>query len=195
MEGTIIESGYFGNSSSNIVHIKNFVDPITISKTYDFCKQIKSFTKIDEDDTWNNRVLQGEDFLASNPKLYKRINFIYLNRLKRKIEDKFKFLINEPQASIAIWRPGDYQPPHADKEQPDGSPNPFPFYDLSSLIYINNDYEGGEIFFPQHDIELKPSPGDAVFFPGDRNYLHGVNKIESGMRFTIPVFWTAKEKL
>lgn len=195
MEGTIVDSGYFGKSSENIVYIKNFVDKKTIDQTYEFCKKINNFCKMQDNEVWDNRVYNPGDFQKDNPSLYKKIKFIYANKLKNEIEKKFGFLLEEKDPSIVIWRPGDFQPPHADKEQPDGSPNQFPFYDLSSLIYINDDYEGGEIFFPQHDLEIRPSAGDAVFFPGDRNYLHGVNEIKSGIRFTIPIFWTAKEKL
>lgn len=191
---TIVESGYFGQSKNNIVYIKNFVDPITILEIYNFCKNIKDFKKTD-DVTWSNRVMEPDDFQKVSPELFKKIKHIYLNRLKKQIEEKFNVVVKKADPSIVIWRPGDNQPPHADKEEPDGSPNRSPFYDLSSLIYINDDYDGGEIFFPQHDIEINPSAGDAVFFPGDKFYLHGVNEIKNNNRFTIPVFWTVIEKL
>jgi len=195
MEGTIIESGNFGQSSDNIVHIKNFVDKVTISKLYEFSKNIKNFTQMQGNETWDNRVYGPESFQNDSNQLYTKVNDVYAKRLKKEIEKVLGFLLEDRNPSIVIWRPGDFQPPHADKEQPDGSPNPFPFYDLSSLIYINDDYKGGEIYFPQHDIEIKPSAGDAVFFPGDRFYLHGVKELKEGLRFTIPIFWTAKEKL
>jgi hypothetical protein len=195
MSQTIINSGYFGQSSDNIVHVKNFVDKVTISKLYEFSKNIKNFTQMQGNETWDNRVYGPESFQNDSNQLYTKVNDVYAKRLKKEIEKVFGFLLEDRNPSIVIWRPGDFQPPHADKEQPDGSPNPFPFYDLSSLIYINDDYKGGEIYFPQHDIEIKPSAGDAVFFPGDRFYLHGVKELKEGLRFTIPIFWTAKEKL
>jgi hypothetical protein len=75
---------------------------------------------------------------------------------------------------------------------PDGSPNPFPTYDINSLFYWNDDFEGGELYYPQHDIVVKPKPGLAVVHPGDIHYLHGVKPIISGERFTTPAFYTVE---
>jgi predicted 2-oxoglutarate/Fe(II)-dependent dioxygenase YbiX len=72
----------------------------------------------------------------------------------------------------------------------DGSPNPFPDYDLNSLFYYNDDFEGGELYYPDHDISIKPKPGLAVLHPGDINYLHGVKMVTAGERFTTPAFYT-----
>jgi hypothetical protein len=45
------------------------------------------------------------------------------------------------------------------------------WYDLASLFYFNDEYEGGELYFPvQHGIEFQPKAGAAYFFPGDRHY-------------------------
>jgi len=100
-------------------------------------------------------------------------------------------------AAVVRWLPGQFQEPHADKElhigEDKGKPNDFPYYDLSGLFYINNDYEGGELYFPQHGIKFKPKAGSAYFFPGDMNYIHGVTEITSGIRYVCPFFWTILE--
>ena len=56
---------------------------------------------------------------------------------------------------------------------------------LSILTYLNNDYEGGYLYFPDFDYYLKPDPGDVVMFPGSLHYVHGVSKITSGVRYAI----------
>ena len=58
-----------------------------------------------------------------------------------------------------------------------------------SLFYLNDDYEGGELYFPLQDVKFKPKKGAAYFFPGDKNYIHGVTEIKSGIRYTCPFFW------
>jgi hypothetical protein len=83
--------------------------------------------------------------------------------------------------------------PHADKQLPNGEPNDFPWFDIAGLFYLNDDYEGGELYFPNQGIEFKPKPGAAYFFPGDLNYVHGVREIKSGIRYVIPFFWTIKK--
>jgi hypothetical protein len=59
----------------------------------------------------------------------------------------------------------------------------------SAVIYINDDYLGGELYFPQHGIEIKPKPGMFAAFPGNDNYLHGIKKSFEKNRYTISI-WT-----
>jgi len=56
---------------------------------------------------------------------------------------------------------------------------------LACLIYLNDDYDGGEIYFPRQEISIKPKAGTLITFPGSLHYIHGVNKIISGTRYTI----------
>jgi predicted 2-oxoglutarate/Fe(II)-dependent dioxygenase YbiX len=83
--------------------------------------------------------------------------------------------------------------PHADSENPDGIPHPFPWRDFASVIYLNDDYDGGTIYFPNLNIELKPLPGTLITFPGTLRYLHGVRRVTGGMRHTIASFITFDE--
>lgn len=56
---------------------------------------------------------------------------------------------------------------------------------LTVLIYLNNDYEGGEIVFPDHDLKIKPEKGEMIAFPSNRLFKHEVTPIISGHRFAI----------
>jgi hypothetical protein len=62
-------------------------------------------------------------------------------------------------------------------------------YHMSSIVYLNDNYEGGEIFFPTHDLLIKPKQGDLIIFPGNLNYAHQVNSVTSGDRYTIPIWY------
>lgn len=53
-------------------------------------------------------------------------------------------------------------------------------------IFLNDDYEGGEITFPNSNKALKPPTGSLLLFPGFRSE-HGVNEITSGVRINILV--------
>ena len=120
-----------------------------------------------------------------------------IDRLKPYIESLFNVEAEPTHPAIVRWLPGQFQKPHADKELHDknneGQPNDFPHYDIASLFYLNDDYKGGELYFPLQNIKIKPVPGTAYFFPGDRNYIHGVTEIISGIRYVIPFFWTVKK--
>jgi predicted 2-oxoglutarate/Fe(II)-dependent dioxygenase YbiX len=62
--------------------------------------------------------------------------------------------------------------------------------DLSLLIYLDNDYEGGELAFPNFDFRLRPRAGMLVIFPSDSRYLHGAMPVTRGIRHAI-VSWCA----
>jgi hypothetical protein len=92
--------------------------------------------------------------------------------------------------NYARWPVGYELQPHADSENPGGAPHPFPWRDFASVIYLNDDYVGGEIYFPNLGIELKPEPRTLIVFPGTLFFLHGVRRVERGMRHTIASFLT-----
>lgn len=60
--------------------------------------------------------------------------------------------------------------------------------DLSVVYFINDDFSGGELFFPALDLVIEPEAGTLVCFPSDHNYVHGVRPVTSGHRYTI-VTW------
>jgi hypothetical protein len=64
----------------------------------------------------------------------------------------------------------------------------------SMIFYINNDYEGGELYFPALGFEYKPKPGDFVTFPSYEKYTHGVKPVLSGSaRYVLAGFaWEAE---
>lgn len=64
-----------------------------------------------------------------------------------------------------------------------------PSIKYATILYINDDYIDGEIFFPNLDISLRPNPGDLLFFPGDDKHKHGVKHVGTGpIRYVIVGF-------
>jgi predicted 2-oxoglutarate/Fe(II)-dependent dioxygenase YbiX len=60
--------------------------------------------------------------------------------------------------------------------------------DLSVVYFINDDFSGGELFFPALDLVVEPEAGTLVCFPSDHNYIHGVRPVTAGHRYTL-VTW------
>lgn len=50
-----------------------------------------------------------------------------------------------------------------------------------AVVYFNDDYEGGEIYYPDYDYWYKPKAGSMAMHEG--NTRHGVKKVTSGERF------------
>ena len=78
------------------------------------------------------------------------------------------------------WPEGCSQRPHADSENPDGSAHPFAWRSYASILYLNVDFEGGQIYFPGLKLAPPIQSGMLVFFPGNLSHLHGVRRITQG---------------
>lgn len=61
---------------------------------------------------------------------------------------------------------------------------------ISVLIYLNDDYKGGELYFPYQDITLKPNAGDIVFFPSTFTHVHQAMPVKKGTKYVL-VSWLA----
>jgi predicted 2-oxoglutarate/Fe(II)-dependent dioxygenase YbiX len=201
---SITPSGFFGDSPDNIVSLENFMTEEELLRLNDFIRNNNNWdfteTHYNENGTvtydadyWADRVATYPTIEKSNPEIPLLIEKM-VQRLKIEVDAFFGVDANPTSPAMVRWLPGQLQMPHADKELhtgPDaGLPNDFPYYDLAGLFYINDDYEGGELYFPNQGIQFKPKAGAAYFFPGDMNYIHGVTEIKSGIRYTVPFFWT-----
>ncbi len=200
-------SGFFGSGPENIIELENFMTQeevdfldkaarsITIWDVTESHKN-ENGTVIYDAEYWKDRVASAPSLNQNDPNIVPVIIGLF-NKLQPVIEDFFNVKVQPTGQTIVKWNPGQFQMPHADKELhsgPDaGTPNDFPNYDIASLFYINDDYEGGELYFPNQGIQFKPKRGSAYFFPGDMNYVHGVTKIKSGVRYTCPFFWEILE--
>jgi len=51
-------------------------------------------------------------------------------------------------------------------------------------MYMNDDYEGGELWFPYLDITYKPEKGDIVLFPSTYIFAHASLKVTAGVKYS-----------
>jgi hypothetical protein len=203
---SITPSGFFGDSAENIVALENFMTEEELSILNSFARSNEIWdvteTHYNEDGIviydsgyWDHRVATAPILKEVAPEVAKAIKGMQA-RLKLKVDEFFNLDAHPTSPAIVRWLPGQRQQPHADKELHEGEgrgkPNDFPYYDIAGLFYINDDYEGGELYFPNQEIQFKPKAGAAYFFPGDMNYIHGVTEIKSGIRYVCPFFWTIK---
>ena len=94
------------------------------------------------------------------------------------------------------WQAGaSLDPPHADCVNPDGTPNASPWRSHGAVMYFNEEFEGGELFYPNYNLSVKPKAGLAGIHRADLDCLHGVRKVTSGTRMTASVFFTKDAEL
>jgi hypothetical protein len=65
-------------------------------------------------------------------------------------------------------------PPHQDDRHPDGAPHNTPWRVWASVIYLNDNFEGGEIYFPETGESYQPLTGSLIIFEG--RLRHGVEQ-------------------
>jgi hypothetical protein len=66
-----------------------------------------------------------------------------------------------------------------------------PYFDLSTIMYVNDDYLGGEVIFDEYGYSYKPKSGELLIFPS--YFAHGTNPIEplgESVRVSVPGFWS-----
>lgn len=55
-----------------------------------------------------------------------------------------------------------------------------PSIKYAAILYLNDDYTDGTLFFKNKDIDLRPKPRDLLVFPGNEEYEHGVRFVGAG---------------
>lgn len=65
---------------------------------------------------------------------------------------------------------------------------------VSAIVYLNNDYEGGQVEFTNFGIKIKPEPGMFLLFPSNYAYTHIAHPVTDGTKYAI-VTWTHDQYL
>ena len=86
---------------------------------------------------------------------------------------------------------GSYLNLHVDQEWDHlGNPQGQDYPDVySGLLYLNEEYDGGELFFPDINLRLKPKAGDLVYFKGDNSISHEIKTVLDGQRCNVILFF------
>lgn len=166
-----------GSDESNIVIVENFLN----KENFDKLLKIKDSIPIDQYDSdifynFNNLKEEDQNFVLNITKdIIKLINT--------------KFLISVSIKSYPMFarhpKDGYFLPEHKDDKE-DRSP----LHQIASILYLNDDYSGGEIYFSQYSKIIKPKANSLVFFPGNKNYMHGVNECLYNDRFSLSTFYS-----
>jgi predicted 2-oxoglutarate/Fe(II)-dependent dioxygenase YbiX len=173
--------------------VPDFLSPDACAALADFARG-QDFTKNHKDiadDYWKSRLLFYSDVLAQRPDLAAMMQAA--NRASIDRMTAFYGLaapIFTDTLQLVRWSEGMHMMPHADRANPDGSPHRFAYRDFASIVYLNDDYDGGEIYFTALGQVMKPRAGMLVAFTGGWRHEHAVLKVREGTRFTMPAFYS-----
>jgi hypothetical protein len=109
------------------------------------------------------------------------------NEVHQSLNPEEKSVIKTFKCFGSQWTVGGYGLPHVDDQDPE------PFIEYSTVVYLNDDFTGGAIYFPSIGFEFAPKKYSAVFFLSDgERWKHGITPVESGKRSTLLYMHTTK---
>ena len=138
---------------------------------------------------WQNNLPDSE---IDAIRVMQQVRFLTLSMLNQAVRPETP--LYSDTAQLVRWHEGIELPPHVDNMEPDGRPNISPHRSFSSILYLNDDYEGGETFFPGHRIRIKPTAGALVIFGAGPEYVHGITRVTKGLRYTYAGWFTYDQK-
>jgi len=85
-------------------------------------------------------------------------------------------------SQIVKWPQGSSQSAHFDVARESTT--------WTTVTYLNDDYGGGETFFPGEGLKIAPRRGTTILFNG-KEYEHGVNEVKDYPRYSYSVWYTS----
>ncbi len=139
---------------------------------------------------WDERVLQCHSI--TKPKVRKLIASIQYKVIVKCCKFFDEECVYPDHTDIVTWKSGMELKPHVDNMHiynPDLKHNT-PHRDYSSIIYLNDNYEGGNTIFPNQNYKTTPKAGKLIVFPSGSSHPHGVTEVTSGVRYTLAMWFT-----
>lgn len=126
----------------------------------------------------------GPKHWATLPEKFSEIKKIYedynsvLDKCLHDYEARYNFKMEFMEAiNFVKYNPGQHFQVHTDSG--------FSYFcTLSSVGWFNDDYEGGELWFPYINLKFKPQKGDVLFFPSTYIFAHGSIEVTKGTKYS-----------
>jgi len=161
-----------GNATENIQYIENVLPEEDHKVLLEYAKNVESW----KEQPWLARTVESQNLPKEILEILNKTSELVYN----KITDFYNVSVNPHRQSklhVVKFVKGFYLVPHVDTLSSEGN-------HMASVYYINDDYTGGEIDFPDHNLTIKPKANSLIIFPGNENYVHGVNEIIDNDRYS-----------
>jgi hypothetical protein len=168
-----------------VYEVENFIDPNTCREIVEWFKTQKK-TPTTHLSYFNNRTINYSNI--NNDSIKKKVNVFRFNATAF-ARNKYGKVLYPDYTDLVYWPNGLSMGVHADNVWENGEPNYVSYRMYSGVAYLNDDYEGGQTFFPELDMKIEPKIGKLVVFPSNAEYKHGVTPVV-GERYTMPIWFT-----
>lgn len=142
---------------------ESFLSENDLNRYLNFVINYNSWGESIQGNIWSGRVIYTNHITT-----LKEINDLFLNKVKNTIKADLTIdkEIWPDYLGLVRWRIGDKQEPHADGELSNNRKHPYFWRNFGCVYYLNEDYEGGEIYFPNQKLEVKPKKKHLNIFSG-----------------------------
>lgn len=104
----------------------------------------------------------------------------------KKITDQYDDDLHPHDVAMLKYYPGPGMKLHSDQDGPCAGK-----CKVTSVIYLNDDYRGGEVLFPAFEKAYKLKAGEVMHFPQQGSqWDHQIQKINSGTRYAVITCYT-----
>ena len=186
----------------DLVIVENFITAEEAAKTIkllnklnevrpDFWKPISFYESYSSGYPEDNDPILEEFGLPNN----------WFSDLYQRFRDIVAEIANVPEPKLSRisfhsqkWEPGAFAPMHSDNTSNEGTYGAFTRSRYAAFLYLNDDFEGGELSFPEHDLTILPKTGMLAAFHGGHSNMHEVKVVKKSNRYTIGSFFDDREE-
>jgi len=190
-----IKETLLGITTNKIVEIPNFISPDVVPKMINFFENCNvEWGDIAFYGSSGKGILTDADTMRSfglSDNFFGDLKDKYQEAVEKVFNKKVKANTSHAQK----WDVGGFAAPHSDNSDHDGNPNAFEINKYVGILYLNDNYDGGELYFCDKDngmkpyLSFKPNAYSYYVFPGGVENIHGVSEITKGTRYTMVSFW------
>jgi hypothetical protein len=144
----------------------------------------------DTPEYWRDRVLYFNNMPERDRALKLRIRELIYQQIEL-LHQHFAYSgpLYPETINLVSWPQNLEMAPHVDQD------NGFAQRMFAAVGYLNDDYEGGEIYFPEIDESIKPKAGMLVAFHCGPKHRHGVRATSgNALRYTFPSWFTERKE-
>ena len=173
----LINVAKLGSSAKNVYVIDNFLSNQEYQTISNFINNSDQISWIKEPWTTERTPKDSipEDAVELLKKIFKNARLSCMDYYDIKVNNDFmgEYLLRK-------WSKGSNMQPHVDTDAQK-------HLHIVCMYYLNDNYDGGEIIFPDYNLKIKPKSNSLIMFPGNENYVHGVLEVLKGFRYTFQV--------
>lgn len=154
------------------------------------CEELISYFNLNEDN-WKITCFYGSRVMdpLANIEYSSSFNRQTFDSIKKKLLELANSVSTKELKNLSLsahkWEVGAFASEHSDNTDIDGTPNAWQDNKFVTIIYLNDNYFGGNLTFDKHGLSISPKQGSVVAFDPGFNNLHGVSEVTSGVRYTM----------